>query len=131
MVRVVDQGYVYKPGLTELRKDAVSTRKQGLQEARRTRVSLSDTALGARNTQSPITLETMVSPLHTNEFHSESTFKRLICSQVQQSWLRYPTNTIGYEVPYYNNAFHTNNGLKNKEKNKESIFNFIRQYLEK
>lgn len=44
-------------------------------------------------------LSTIVSPLlQMNEFYLESAFISLICSEVQQIYSRYPTNTIDYIV---------------------------------
>ena len=43
-----------------------------------------------------------VSLLHMNEFHSKSMFVSPICSWVQQSQARYPTNTIDYTGLYSN-----------------------------
>ena len=39
-----------------------------------------------------------LSPLPTNEFHSESMFVSSVCSSVQQSESRYPANTFSYMV---------------------------------
>ena len=72
-----------------------------------------------------------VSPLHMNEFCSESVLSP-ICSQVQQSEPRYPTNTIGYIVLFCNRLIILFTQIIHRQQiNAQKCFDLIVQCLEK